>query len=129
MCGLQAIERYHCKRKVSCTNYRTIDELSSAAYFTTLDLQAGFHQIRMKEGKEYKTAFQTHFSQFKFKVMSFGLTGAPDTFQGAMNTTLSPYLRKFILVFFDDILIYSTTLEQHLQHLRTIFELLAQDNW
>ena len=68
-----------------------LDELSGAAYFTTLDLQARFHQIRMKEGEEFKTAFQTHFGQFKFRVMSFGLTGAPGTFQDAMNTLLGPY--------------------------------------
>jgi len=103
--------------------------LSGAAYFTTLDLQAGFHQIRMKPGEEFKTAFQTHFGQFEFRVMSFGLTGAPGTFQGAMNTTLSPCLGKFVIVFFDDVLIYSKTLEQHLHHLRCVFELLAKDQW
>lgn len=68
----------------------------------------------MKEGEEFKMAFQTHFGQFGFRVMSFGLTGASGTFQDAMNTTLAPYMRKCVLVFFDDILIYSPTLEQHL---------------
>jgi len=106
-----------------------LDELSGAAYFTSLDLQASFHQIRMKAGEEFKTAFQTHFGQFEFRVMSFGLTRAPGTFQAAMNTTLTPYLRKFVLVFFDDILIYSASLEEHLQHLRMVFELLARDQW
>lgn len=68
-----------------------LDELSGVAYFTSLDLQAGFHQIRMKSGEEFKTAFQTHFGQFEFCVMAFGLTGAPGSFQDAMNTTLAPY--------------------------------------
>lgn len=83
----------------------------------------------MKEGNEYKTAFQTHFDQFEFKVMSFRLTGAPGTFQDAMNTTLAPYLQQFVLVFFDDILIYSATLGEHLQHIRLVFQLLAKDQW
>lgn len=86
-----------------------LDELAGAAYFTSLDLQASFHQIRMKSGEEFKTAFQTHFGQFEFCVMAFRLTDAPSSFQDAMNTTLAPYLRRFVLVFFDDILIYSPT--------------------
>lgn len=106
-----------------------LDELSGAAYFSTLDLQSGFHQIRMQSGEEYKIAFQTHFGQFKFWVMSFGLTGAPGSFQDAMNTTLSTCLRKFVLVFFDDILIYSRTLEDHISYLRCVFELLSRDQW
>jgi hypothetical protein len=104
-----------------------LDELSGAAYFTTLDLQSGFHQIRMKPGEEFKIAFQTHFGQFEFQVMSFGLTGASGSFQDAMNTTLHPCLRKFVLVFFDDILVYSHNLEEHLEHLRYVFELLSKD--
>ncbi|CAN6328732.1 unnamed protein product [Urochloa humidicola] len=106
-----------------------LDELGKASWFSCLDLRAGFHQIRLKPGEEYKTAFQTHCGQFEFRVMAFGLTGAPGTFQEAMNTTLAPYLRKFVLVFFDDILIYSTSYEEHLMHLRMVFELLSQDHW
>jgi hypothetical protein len=81
-----------------------LDELTGASWFTYLDLCAGFHQIRLKRGEEFKIAFQTHFGQFEFCVMAFGLTGAPGTFQFAMNSTLAPYLRKYVLVFFDDIL-------------------------
>lgn len=77
-----------------------LDELSQACWFTCLDLHAGFHQIRLKPGEEFKSAFQTHFGQFEFRVMAFGLTGAPGTFQEAMNSTLLPCLRKFVLVFF-----------------------------
>lgn len=61
--------------------------------------------------------------------MPFGLTGAPGSFQAAMNTTLAPCLRKFVLVFFDDILVYSETLEEHIQHLQVVFELLRKDQW
>jgi hypothetical protein len=106
-----------------------LDELTGASWFTYLDLRAGFHQIRLKRGEEFKTAFQTHFGQFEFRVMAFGLTGAPGTFQFAMNSTLAPRLRKYVLVFFDDILIYGATYEEHIVHIRSVFDLMAQDQW
>jgi hypothetical protein len=106
-----------------------LDELSGASWFSCLDLRAGFNQIRLAPGEEHKTAFQTHCGQFEYTVMSFGLTGAPNSFQGAMNTTLHPLLRKCVLVFFDDILVYSATYADHVQHLAQVFELLSQDQW
>lgn len=106
-----------------------LDELSKASWFSCLDLRAGFHQIRLKPGEECKTTFQTHNDHVEFRVMAFGLTGAPGSFQEAMNSTLSPYLRKFVLVFFDDILIYSSSYEEHVVHLRLVFELLAKKQW
>jgi hypothetical protein len=106
-----------------------LDELSSAKYFSCLDLRAGFNQIRLAPGEEHKTAFQTHWGQFEFTVMAFGLTGAPNTFQGAKNSTLKPLLCKCVLVFFDDILIYSATWEEHIQHLQQVFTLLSNDKW
>lgn len=106
-----------------------LDELAGSSWFSTMDLRAGFHQIRMKSGDEHKTAFQTHFGHFEFRVMAFGLTGAPGTFQNTMNTTLAPCLRKFVLVFFDDILVYSSSLAEHITHLCTVFQLLAKDQW
>jgi len=106
-----------------------VDELAGASWFSTLDLNSGFHQIRMKAGEEFNTAFQTHFGHFEFKVMSFGLCGAPASFQGAMNSMLKPLLRKCVMVFFDDILVYSSSFEDHLAHLRAVFQLLANDQW
>lgn len=76
-----------------------MDELTHASWFSNLDLRAGFHQILLHPGEELKTAFQTHLGQYEFHVMAFGLTGAPGTFQGAMNVTLAPGLRKFVIIF------------------------------
>ena len=101
-----------------------LDELSSAKWFSCLDLRAGFNQIRLAPGEEHKTAFQTHWGQFEFNVMAFGLTGAPNSFQGATNTTLHSLLRKCVLVFFDDILIYSTSWAAHLQHVGLVLSAL-----
>lgn len=106
-----------------------LDELNKASWFTSLDLLAGFHQILLKSGEEYKTAFQTHSGHYEFRVMAFGLTGAPASFQCAMNTTLAPLLRKCVLVFFDDILVYSNSYGEHLEHVAAVLQLLRQDQW
>lgn len=106
-----------------------MDELSQACWFSKLDLRASFHQILLQEGEEFKTAFQTHLGQYEFRVMAFGLTGAPGTFQGAMNHTLAGGLRKFVIVFFDDILIYNRSLAEHVSHLRQVFQWLQADSW
>jgi hypothetical protein len=106
-----------------------LDELFGASWFSILDLRAGFHQILLKAGESHKTAFQTHTGHYEFRVMAFGLTGAPGTFQKAMNHTLAPLLRKCALVFFDDILVYSASLDDHTRHLKLVLELLARDQW
>lgn len=106
-----------------------MDELAQSQWFSKLDLKAGYHQILLKQGEEYKTAFQTHMGHYEFRVMAFGLTGAPNTFLAAMNATLQPVLRKCALVFFDDILVYNKSFQDHLSHLSTVLQLLLRDNW
>jgi hypothetical protein len=105
-----------------------LDELHGSCWFSSLDLRVGFYQILLQPGEEFKTAFQTHIGHFEFRVMAFGLTGAPGTFQKAMNTTLASVLRKFVLVFFDDILVYNKTFQENVQHLHQVFDLLATDH-
>jgi hypothetical protein len=106
-----------------------VDELGSAHWFSVLDLHSGYHQIRLQPGEEFKTAFSTHIGHFEFCVVPFGATGAPATFQGAMNVTLARVLHCCAIVFFDDILVFSSSYEDHLQHLHQVLTLLAKDQW
>ena len=103
-----------------------LDRLNGAKFFSKLDLRSGYHQVRVAAADIEKTAFNTRYGQFEFLVLPFGLTGAPSTFMHLMNQVLNAFVDKFVVVYLDDILIYSRTLEEHEQHVRLVLEQLRK---
>jgi len=102
-----------------------MDRTSGAYWFTKMDLRGAYNLVRMKEGEEWKTAFRTKYGLYEYLVMPFGLTNAPATFQAFINNVLREYLDEFVVVYLDDILIYSRTLDEHRQHVHAVLKKLA----
>ena len=97
------------------------DNLASFRIFSKVDFHGGYYQIRIRLGDEWKTVFKTHNGLFKWLVIPFGLTNAPNTYMRVMTQFVQPLIGACVVVYFDDILIYSKTLEDHIFHLRRVF--------
>ncbi|GBG81426.1 hypothetical protein CBR_g32103 [Chara braunii] len=106
-----------------------LDRVQGCKYFSNIDLKSGYHQIEVHPDDQYKTAFRTRYGHYEFIVMPFGLTNAPATFQRCMNDLFRPRLDKFVVVYLDDILVFSKTLQEHQGHLRQVLEKLRERNF
>ena len=103
------------------------DQVRGASVFSKIDLRTGYHQLIIKEEDISKTSFRTRYGHYEFVVLPFGLTNAPATFMCLMNSVLNKYLDKFVLVFIDDILVYSKSEEEHKEHSRIVLQTLKEN--
>jgi hypothetical protein len=112
------------RTSILCLELKTFDQLKGASVFSKIDLRLGYHQLRIRPSDIPKTAFTTKYGLYEFMVMSFRLTNAPAYFMYLMNSVFMDYLDKFVVVFIDDILIYSQNEQEHEEHLRKVIQRL-----
>ena len=105
-----------------------MDQLVDARVFSKIDLRSGYHQIKVKDEDIQKTAFRMRYGHYEYSVIPFGVTNAPGVFMEYMNRIFHTYLDRFVVVFIDDILIYSKSKEEHTEHLRIVWQVLKENN-